>query len=181
MDNRAHCAALDQRPDTLPQGCSYGPLLGGGTGPQRAAGQYQLLRHDVGEVDRDFAAAQEIDLRDAALLPQQLQVPCGVVASDHVEDHIDAGSVGATADLPVQPLVGVVGPDLPPDRLGEGGEGEEKASEDLATSYQLVVLGIPADPRKGRIDYVWGAPGGDVPKRKVEEKKDEGAGGQAAN
>ena len=63
----------------------------------------------------------------------------------------------------------------------EGGEGEEKASEDLATSYQLVVLGIPADPRKGRIDYVWGAPGGDVPKRKVEEKKDEGAGGQAAN
>src|SRR5918994_7456920 len=37
----------------------------------------------------------------------------------------DADDVGAAADLPVEPLVGIVGPDLPPDRLREGGEGED--------------------------------------------------------
>ena len=31
---------------------------------------------------------------------------------------------GPAADLAVEPLLGVVGPDLPPDLAGEGGEGE---------------------------------------------------------
>jgi hypothetical protein len=36
----------------------------------------------------------------------------------------DADHVGAAADLAVEPLLGVVRPDLPPDRLREDGEGE---------------------------------------------------------
>ena len=37
----------------------------------------------------------------------------------------DADDVGAAADLPVQPFLGVVGPDLPPDRFREGGERQD--------------------------------------------------------
>ena len=37
----------------------------------------------------------------------------------------DPDDVGAAADLAVEPLVGVVGPDLAPDLLGERGEGED--------------------------------------------------------
>jgi hypothetical protein len=37
----------------------------------------------------------------------------------------DSDHVGAPADLAVEALVGVVGPDLSPDLLGERGEGED--------------------------------------------------------
>ena len=37
----------------------------------------------------------------------------------------DPDDVGAAADLAVEPLVGVVGPDLASDLLGERGEGED--------------------------------------------------------
>ena len=37
----------------------------------------------------------------------------------------DPDDVGAASDLAVEPLVGVVRPDLAPDFLGEGGEGEQ--------------------------------------------------------
>ena len=37
----------------------------------------------------------------------------------------DADDVGAAADLAVEPFLRVVGPDLPPDRLRERGEGED--------------------------------------------------------
>jgi hypothetical protein len=37
----------------------------------------------------------------------------------------DTDDVGAAADLAVKPLLRVVGPDLPPDRLREAGEGQD--------------------------------------------------------
>ena len=37
----------------------------------------------------------------------------------------DPDDVGAAADLAVEALVGVVGPDLAPDLFGEGGEGQD--------------------------------------------------------
>src|ERR1700729_976768 len=37
----------------------------------------------------------------------------------------DADDVGAAADLAVEPFLRVAGPDLPPDRPGEGGEGQD--------------------------------------------------------
>src|SRR5262249_60114135 len=46
-------------------------------------------------------------------------------ADDGVAGGEDPHDVGAAADLLVQPLLGVVGPDLPPDLAGEGGEGED--------------------------------------------------------
>jgi hypothetical protein len=46
-------------------------------------------------------------------------------ADDRVPVGEDADHVGAAADLLVEPCVGVVRPDLPPDLLGERGEGED--------------------------------------------------------
>lgn len=37
----------------------------------------------------------------------------------------DADDIGATPDFLVEPLLGVIGPDLAPDLLGEGGEGQQ--------------------------------------------------------
>jgi hypothetical protein len=37
----------------------------------------------------------------------------------------DPDDVGAAADLPVQPLLGVVAPDLPPELFGEAGERQD--------------------------------------------------------
>ena len=46
-------------------------------------------------------------------------------ADDRVAVGEDPDDVGAAADLAVEPLVGVVGPDLAPDLLGERGAGED--------------------------------------------------------
>jgi hypothetical protein len=46
-------------------------------------------------------------------------------ADDRVAVGEDADHVGAAADLAVEALVRVVGPDLPPDRFRERGEGED--------------------------------------------------------
>ena len=37
----------------------------------------------------------------------------------------DADDIGAAADLSIEPFLGIVGPDLPPRRLREGGEGQD--------------------------------------------------------
>jgi hypothetical protein len=53
----------------------------------------------------------------------------GEDGADKADDRATVGEyaddVGAAADLSVEPLVGVVGPDLAPDLFGEGGEGED--------------------------------------------------------
>ena len=53
----------------------------------------------------------------------------GEDGADEAEDGVavgeDADDVGAAADLPVEAFVGVVGPDLAPDLLGEAGERED--------------------------------------------------------
>ena len=59
--------------------------------------------------------------------------PLVVLLGEHGTDHADEGRsvredadhVGAPTNLFVEPLKRVVGPDLPPDRLREGGEGEQ--------------------------------------------------------
>jgi hypothetical protein len=40
----------------------------------------------------------------------------------------DADDVGAAADLPIEPFLGIVGPDLPPRRLRERSEGQDVGS-----------------------------------------------------
>ena len=55
--------------------------------------------------------------------------------------------------------------------LLEGGEEEAQAEDEDATSYDLVVNGVAALPRKGRIDYVWGAPGGKRTERTEDPEK----------
>ncbi|MCG6859460.1 MAG: DUF459 domain-containing protein [Salaquimonas sp.] len=57
----------------------------------------------------------------------------------------------------------------------EGGENEAKENEELSTSYELVVRGMSALPKKGRIDYVWGAPGGVREKPIAKPQKDAAA------
>jgi hypothetical protein len=56
-------------------------------------------------------------------------VPLGQDGADEPDDGCsvgeDADDVGAASDLAVETFVGVVGPDLAPDLLGEGGEGED--------------------------------------------------------
>ena len=56
----------------------------------------------------------------------QFVVLLGQDGADEADDRVpvgeDADHVGAAADLLVEPFVGVVRPDLPPDLLGERGE-----------------------------------------------------------
>ena len=58
---------------------------------------------------------------------------------------IDPDDVGTATDLAVEPLVGVVRPDLSPDLLREGGEGEDVRAdflEVLGDRRELLVQGI---------------------------------------
>ena len=57
----------------------------------------------------------------------------------------DADDVGAAADLPVEPLGGVVRSDLPPDLLRKGGEGEHVGAGGVEVSghrRELVGQGV---------------------------------------
>src|SRR3954451_21712222 len=56
----------------------------------------------------------------------------------------DADYVGAPADLAVERLAGVVGPDLPPDLCGKGGEGEHVGASGLHMLGRLSAACHPA-------------------------------------
>src|SRR3954452_24224563 len=62
----------------------------------------------------------------------------------------DADYVGAPADLAVEPLAGVVGPDLPPDLFGKGGEGEHVGASGLHMLGRLSAACRPARRAPGR-------------------------------
>src|SRR3954449_10437656 len=62
----------------------------------------------------------------------------------------DADHVGAPADLAVEPLAGVVGPDLPPDLFGKGGEGEHVGASGLHVLGRLSAACRPARRAPGR-------------------------------
>src|SRR5215217_6431562 len=84
----------------------------------------QVLVGDLGE----SALGESVEAEVAALLG-----PFIVLLGKDRADQPDQGGavgedalhIGAAADLPVQPLLGVVGPDLPPGRFGEGGERQD--------------------------------------------------------
>ncbi len=93
----------------------------------------------------------------------------------------DADDVGAAADLAVESLVGVVGPDLAPHLLGEGGEredvgagvvevlgdGGQLAGEGVDDAVELGVhrlgVGLVVDRVQQRLDPAPGALRGDRP------------------
>ena len=54
----------------------------------------------------------------------------------------DPDDVSAAADLAVEAFLRIVGPDLPPDRLGEGGEGQDVG---LAASMRAATWGRSAE------------------------------------
>jgi hypothetical protein len=68
-------------------------------------------------------------------------VSLGQDGPDEADDRAAVGEnayyVGSAADLPVEPLVGVVGPDLPPDLLGERGEREDVSRASIRWSATL--------------------------------------------
>ncbi len=73
----------------------------------------------------------------------------GEDSADETDDRVavgeDADHVGSPADFPVQPFLGVVGPDLPPQLLGVGGEGQDVGSgrlEVLGDAGQLFGEGV---------------------------------------
>ena len=68
----------------------------------------------------------------------------GVAAGEDPDD------VGAAADLPVQPLLRVVGPDLPPDRLRERGEGQDVGAGGVEVAGDLRGACPPGRPGPGR-------------------------------
>ena len=76
----------------------------------------------------DSALGQDVQADVAAHLGPFV-VLLGQDRTDQADQGIAAGEdpddVGAAADLPVEPLLRVVAPDLPPDGLGEGGEGQD--------------------------------------------------------
>src|SRR5262249_61548078 len=66
-------------------------------------------------------------------------------ADERVASGEDADDVGAAADLAVEPFLGVVRPDLPPDRLGEGGEGQNVGAGSVEVGghlRQFVLQGV---------------------------------------
>ena len=92
---------------------------GGGWSPPR-------MVVDGGEAGS--ALLEQLEAEVAALLGP-LVVLFGQDGADEADNGLaigkNADDVGAAADLAVEPFVGVVGPDLAPHRLGEGGEGQD--------------------------------------------------------
>jgi hypothetical protein len=64
----------------------------------------------------------------------------------------DAHHVGATADLLVQPLLGVVGPNLRPDLAGEGGEG--KAWMAVLNPVIALFQDLPMKDRRALVELI---------------------------
>src|SRR5436309_593447 len=62
----------------------------------------------------------------------------------------DAEHVGAPADLAAEPPAGVVGPDLPPDLFGKGGEGEHVGASGLHVLGRFSAACRPARRAPGR-------------------------------
>src|SRR5690606_29535592 len=96
-----------------------------------------LLGSDLGfgggdEVDA--AAGQEVESEVAAAFGPFVGL-LGQHGADEPHDRVtsgeDADGVGAAADLAVESLGGVVGPDLGPDVLGEAGEGQDVGPGDI--------------------------------------------------
>src|SRR6476659_1859658 len=84
---------------------------------------------DVGEPGS--ALLEQLEAEVAPLLGP-LVVLLGQDGADEPDNGLaigkDADDIGAAADLAVEPLVGIVGPDLAPNRLGVGGEGQDVAA-----------------------------------------------------
>jgi hypothetical protein len=71
----------------------------------------------------------------------------------------DAGHLGAPPDLPVEPLLGVVRPDLPPDLAREGTEGQQFAlggGQMLGRGWEL---GLERLDEAGNWAATWSASG----------------------
>jgi hypothetical protein len=79
----------------------------------------------------------------------------GQDGADQADEGVTAGEdpddVGAAADLPVESFLRVVGPDLPPDGLGEGGEGQDVGAGSIQVRGYLRSL----PPRASRTRPNW--------------------------
>ncbi len=68
----------------------------------------------------------------------------------------DADDVGAPADFAIEPLGGVVAPDLPPDLSGKGGDGEHVGPGGLEVLGDLGSLSVSAS--RTRSNWAWTEP-----------------------
>ena len=84
--------------------------------------------HLLGRGAEGLGSGEDVEPEAAAAFGPFV-VLLGQDGADEADDRVpvgeDADHVGAAADLLVEPFVGVVRPDLPPDLLGERGEGED--------------------------------------------------------
>ncbi len=104
--------------------------------------------HLPGRGAEDLGSGEDVEPEVAAAFGPFV-VPLGQDGADEAGDRVpvgaDADHVGAAADLLVEPVVGVVRPDLPPDILGERGEGEDALAgvlEMLRHAGQLLCEGV---------------------------------------
>ena len=115
----------------------------------------------VGDAGGQYGAGVLEGLQaEVAALLGPLVVLFGQDRPDQSDDRVavgeDAHDVGAAADLPVEALVGVVGPDLTPDLLGEDSEREDLLAGGLEVGRDLRELVVQAvqDPVELGIDGV---------------------------
>nr|GEU28380.1 hypothetical protein [Tanacetum cinerariifolium] len=94
VDHRLDLALGHQRPHALDQLFGNCALELGRTGTQRRTGHRQAAEQQLSQVQLGLGAAQRGNQRQAAVVGQGADFAWHVVAAHHVQDHIDAASVG---------------------------------------------------------------------------------------
>ena len=123
-------------------------------------GVHLRLRVGVGG-QGESASAQDFESEVAASFGPFVGL-LGQDGADEADDGVavgeDADAVGAAADLAVEPLGGVVGPDLPPHVVGERGEGEQVLSSvtEVVGDLGQPAFGVLQQPVELGVDGVCG-------------------------
>src|SRR5262249_49616536 len=131
MDHGLHLAAIEQWPDVAAQRLRELDLALERARAKRRAGDRQSPQHDVPPVELDLAAMQERDHDEAAFEREAAEVLLDVIASDHVEDHVDAALARDARNLDDEVLRAIVdrmiGAHLPAERglLVASGRGDD--------------------------------------------------------
>ena len=99
VNDGLHPTLLDERPHLLAERGGDLPLLGHAARSKRGSGYREALAEDSAEVNGRGLAAQQADLDQPAFDGECRQVSRDVVATNDVEDEVDAAAAGQAIDL----------------------------------------------------------------------------------
>ena len=151
VDDGRHGPGSDVRQHLRRELAGDGDLLLDGAGPQGGADQRRPLEHQRGRVERHRRAGHRADLHDAPVDAQAGDVAGQVVAADHVEHHVHAGTASGRLHRFGEVLRGVVDDHVRAERLAHGVLGGRRGHRDARTHRFGDLDGRRAHPRRSGV------------------------------